>query len=469
MKRDGGSSPTATLWSAAAPPDPAMVEFTAGQDRELDRPLLRWDVIGSLGHVEGLAAAGLLSPDDRATLRGALLDLLDAVDRGALAVGPEHEDVHTAVEAWLTAREPDAGPRIHAGRSRNDQVVCDLRLWLKHRLLGVHASAERLAQGLLDWAAPHADALWPGYTHQRRAMVSSAGLWAAAHAEGVLDTLESLPALWKRVDRSPLGSAAGFGAPLPLDRAHVARALGFAAVEHNVAAVQNGRGKLEGAVLWWCVELGHDLGRLAADVVLWSGDEHGLLVLPPDLATGSSIMPHKRNPDAFELVRARAAALDGDLATALSIRARLTSGYHRDFQLLKEPLMRGVERAERSLEMAARAVPRLAVDRDRARAALGGDALATDEVQRRVEEGTPFRIAYREVAGELAAGVAFPAPSPAALLARRRMPGCVGDLDLDHPRARLEACRAWAREESRRFGAALDRLTDGRSVPAAGR
>ncbi|HUF88513.1 MAG TPA: lyase family protein [Gemmatimonadota bacterium] len=452
----------ATLWSAPATPDPAMLEFTAGEDRERDRHLLVWDVIGSLGHAEGLAAAGLLEPADDAAIRAALIEILAAVERGTLTLGPGHEDVHTAVEAWLTERAPDAGPRIHAGRSRNDQVACDVRLWLKDRLLDVHAGAAELVDALLDWAERHADALWPGYTHQRRAMVSSAGLWAGAIAEGFLDTLEGLPALWARVDRSPLGSAAGYGAPLPLDRGAAARALGFAAVEHNVAAVQNGRGKLEAAALWWLVELGHDLGRLASDVALWSADEYGLILLPPDLATGSSIMPQKRNPDVFELIRARAAALDGDLATALALRARLTSGYHRDFQLLKEPLMRGVERARGAIGMAARAVPRLAVDRARARAALAGDALATDEVMRRVEAGAPFRAAYREVAAALSAGVTLPAPTDEEIRSRRSTPGGVGDLDLDHPRARLAACRAWAGERERAFRGALARLTDPR-------
>lgn len=445
-----------TLWSPAAAPDPAMLEFTAGEDRELDRNLLFWDVVGTLGHVEGLAASGLLAPAERTALRRALHEILARVEDGLLAHGAEHEDVHTAVEEWLTAREPEAGPRVHAGRSRNDQVACDLRLWLKDRLLAVHGSAAELAGALLAWAEAHADALWPGYTHQRRAMVSSAGLWAAAHAEGVLDTLESLPALWARIDRSPLGSAAGYGVPLPLDRETAARALGFAAVEHNVAAVQNGRGKLEGAVLWWLVELGHDLGRLASDVVLWSADEYGFLVLPADLSTGSSIMPQKRNPDVFELIRARAAALDGDLVTALAIRARLTSGYHRDLQLLKEPLMRGVERARATLEMAARAVPRLAVERARARAALAGDALATDEVMRRVEAGTPFRAAYREVAGALPGDASL--PTDEELLARRRTPGGVGNLDLDHPCARLDVCRSWALTQEESFRSALARL-----------
>jgi argininosuccinate lyase len=311
-----------------------MLEFTVGTDRIVDARLLRWDVIGSLGHIEGLRASGLLSPPDYRKLRSGLRQALAAVESGALGIGPEHEDAHSAVEAWLTKRWGPAGERVHTGRSRNDQVACDLRLFLKDRLLFLHEAAAAVAEALLAFAARHRNVLWPGYTHQRRAMPSSAGLWAAAYAQGLLETLESLPALWARVDRSPLGSAAGYGVPLPLRREVAAAALGFAEVEHNVAAVQNGRGKLEAAVLAWCAELGHELSKLSSDVVLFTAEEFGWLELPADLATGSSIMPHKRNPDLFELTRARAAALEGDLVTTMTLKAKLAGGYHRDFQLL---------------------------------------------------------------------------------------------------------------------------------------
>jgi argininosuccinate lyase len=366
--------------------------------------------------------------------------------------------VHTAVEDWLTRRSPGAGERLHTGRSRNDQVACDLRLYLKDRLLAVHAAAADLAEALVAFAARHRAVLWPGYTHQRRAMPSSVALWALAYAEGVLDTLEAFPALWAQVDRSPLGSAAGYGVPLPLRREAAARALGFGGLDRAVTATQNGRGKLEAAALFWCTQLGHELGKLAQDLVLLSGEEYGFLVLPPDLATGSSIMPHKRNPDLFELTRGRAAALDADLGAVLQLKAKLPAGYHRDFQLLKEPLMRGLDRAEGMLAIMALTVPRLGVDRARAAAALDGGALATDEVMRRVEAGRPFRDAYREVKAALAAGERFPAPTPAQLVARRRSTGGVGKPDLAGARARLRAARRWAAGERRRFDAAMARL-----------
>jgi len=449
--------PMETLWGTDAPLDEAIAEFTTAEDRPWDRRLLEWDVIGSLGHVEGLRSADLLDPGDAAGLTEGLRAALAAAREGTLDPAG-YEDVHTAVEAWITERLPETGPRLHTGRSRNDQVTCDLRLWLKARLLAVHDAASAAAAALFDWAERHDDAVWPGYTHLRRAMPSSAGLWAAALGEGLVDTLESFPPVWSAVDRSPLGSAAGYGVPLPLDRDAAARALGFGAVEHNLAAVQNGRGKVEAGVAFWCVQLGHDLARLAADVILFATGEFGFLRLPPELATGSSIMPHKRNPDVFELTRARTAAAEGDLAAILRIRAGLTSGYHRDFQMIKEPTMRTVERIEATARTVARAVPLLEVDRDRAREAVSGDLLATDEVVRRVEAGVPFRTAYHEVAGELARGEVSPPLDPVDLAERRSTPGGLGDLDLDRPRDRLEELRSKVGADARRFHAAIDCL-----------
>ena len=240
-------------------------------------------------------------------------------------------------------------------------------------------------------------------------MPSSAGLWAAAYAEGLLDSIESIDGLWPRLDRSPLGSAAGYGVPLPLDRKATARALGFRDLDHNVAGVQNARGKLEAAVLHWCTELGHEMGKLSSDVILFSADEFGWLCVPADLATGSSIMPQKRNPDLFESTRARSALVEGALFTVHALKAKLPGGYHRDFQFLKAPLMRGIELTDEMLAMLALAVPRLEVDRVRGRAALTGDILATDEALRRTRAGQLFREAYGAVASELKRGVAMPA------------------------------------------------------------
>ena len=447
-----------TLWSSTTP-DQRLFEYTTGDDRQWDARLLRWDVLGSLGHIEGLRSARLITSAEYTQMRRGLREILKATARGGLQLDQRHEDVHTAVEYWLTSRAPGTGERLHTGRSRNDQVACDLRLFLKDELLKAQAAALRLAAALARFAQRHRSVLWPGYTHGRRAMPSSVGLWAGALAEGLLDTVESLPALWARVDRSPLGSAAGYGVPLPLERQVVARALGFAGLDLNVATVQGGRGKLEAAVLFWCTQLGHDVARLSQDVIVFSGEEFGYMTLPADLATGSSIMPHKRNPDLFELTRGRASAVEGDLLSVLQIKAKLSGGYHRDFQLLKEPLMRGLDRTGAMLEAVTHALPKLAVDRKRCQAALAGGALATDEVMRRVEEGRPFRSAYREVSAALKEGESFDPPAGREIISRRRSTGGLGNLGLPALKARIRKSLTWNTRERRRFDRAMNKLS----------
>jgi argininosuccinate lyase len=439
-----------------------MMQYTVGDDRYWDSRLVRWDILGSLGHVEGLRASGLLTSRDYTELKRGLRRVLATARAGRFAIEPAHEDVHSAVEDWLTRRIGDAGGRVHTGRSRNDQVACDLRLYLKHTLLQLHHSGTGLATALLDFASRHKTALWPGYTHQRRAMPSSTGLWAAGLAETLITALAAVAPLWSRVDRSPLGSAAGYGVPLPLRREVAMRALGFAALDHVVTTTQLSRGQLETAVLAWCVDLAHAASRCASDVILWSAEEFGFLELPPELATGSSIMPHKRNPDLFELTRARAAALDGDLAAVLQLRGKLSGGYHRDFQLLKEPLFRGLDRTGEMLSMMAHAVPRLKVNRERGLVALRGDALVTDEVMRRVEAGQPFRVAYRAVAQEVKEGVMFLVPSAADLVRRRRSTGGLGNLGLSVLRQHIARLDRWERRERSRFDRAMTRLAGSR-------
>lgn len=463
--RDGGRAGrregAKTLWTAADDLDAQMLAYTVGDDREWDRRLLRWDLLGSLGHLEALRGGRIVADAEYRRLRRALRSALRAAGAGELTIGPQHEDVHSAVEFWLTERFGRAGEQIHTGRSRNDQVAVDLRLFMKHEVLALHQRAAETAQVLLDFARRHRDVLWPGYTHQRSAMPSSAGLWAAAYAEGLLDTLDSVSGFWPQLNRSPLGSAAGYGVPLPLARERAARALGFAGLDQMVTSVQNARGKLEAAVLFWCTQLAHDVAKLSADVILFSAEEFGWLLLPQALATGSSIMPQKRNPDLFELTRARAASIEGALAETLALRAKLTGGYHRDFQLLKAPLGRGLGFTGEMLAMITSAVPRLEVDRARGLAALQGGVLATDEVMRRVQRGEAFRSAYREVAMGVRRGEVIPARSPKAIMSARTSTGAMGNLGLGQLTQRLRAATRWQAAERRRFDAALKRLERG--------
>ncbi|MES2304702.1 MAG: argininosuccinate lyase [Gemmatimonadota bacterium] len=449
-----------TLWSPGAAPDAQMLAYTVADDREVDSRLLRWDVLGSLGHLEALAKGKIISAKERAGMRRSLLAALKAVDAGELRITPAHEDGHSAVEFWLTKRFGDVGERLHAGRSRNDQVVTDLRLCLKDEVLTLHARMLELADALLAFAALHKRVLWPGYTHQRIAMPSSAGIWAAGYAEGLLDAAEGVHGFWNRLDRSPLGSAAGYGVPLPLAREAAAKALGFAGLDQVVTSVQGGRGTLEAAVLFWCTEAAHHCAKLSADVILFSADEFGWITLPHELSTGSSIMPQKRNPDLFELSRARGAAIEGDLATVLALKGRLAGGYHRDFQFLKAPLFRGIDRMREMLAMLTTAMPRLGVDAAAGRAALAGDVLATDEVMRRVRAGMPFRRAYREVAAQVKSGVPMPALSTADLIAARsRSTGGIGNLPLAGLRQRIRAAARWNAMRRASFARALTRLT----------
>jgi argininosuccinate lyase len=449
---------TDMLWSPGARPDPRMMAYTVGDDREVDARLLRWDVLGSLGHVEALARGRVVSARERGRMRRALLAALRAVDSGGLRIGPRHEDVHSAVELWLTDHFGEVGERIHTGRSRNDQIVVDMRLYVKHEVLLLHTLMTDFAGTLLQFAREYRRTVWPGYTHQRIAMPSSGGLWAAGYAEGLLDVADSVIGFWSRLDRSPLGSAAGYGVPLPLDREAAARALGFAGIDQVVTATQNGRGQLEAQVLFWCAAAAHECAKLSTDVILFSSDEFGWLMLPAEWSTGSSIMPQKRNPDLFELTRARSAAVEGDLAAIMALKSKLAGGYHRDFQLLKAPLWRGVDRTREMLTILNAVLPHVGVDDARAGAALRNEVFATDEVMRRVRAGAPFRRAYREVAAAVQGGGDTPRISAAALAAARTSTGAMGNLGLTALGGRLRAARRWCATESRRFAAALARL-----------
>ena len=452
---------TRTLWGGDDGLPARVAAYTVGDDGVWDSRLLPWDILGTLGHVEGLAAAGLLTGPEAGRLRSALRALLAEARAGALAVTADDEDVHTAVERALVARTGSVGEKVHTGRSRNDQVAVDLRLYLKDALLDLAGGVLDAAAALAAFAGAHRRVVLPGYTHQRRAMPSTLGLWAAGYAELLIDDLAPLGAALDLADRSPLGSAAGFGVPLPLDRERVARALGFASVQRNVTAVAATRGKLEVQALSAAWGIAYDLAKLSWDVILFSSEELGFLALPAGLATGSSIMPNKWNPDVFELTRARAALLDGYLVQAMAVAGKLPGGYHRDLQLTKAPLMRGFDTVAEMVAMIAAAVPRLEVDRGRCAAALSPDVFATDAALARVRAGVPFRAAYREIAEELRRGVA-PKPLPAAeVLAGRTASGNAGNLGL--PALRREIAQSRRRLARRResFAAALHALARG--------
>ena len=385
------------LWDRNEPLDRLVLEFTAGEDHALDDRLVAYDVRASAAHAEMLRAAGFLSESDNAAVQRALAEIGAAHARGEWRVALEEEDCHTALENRLTAAVGEAGTRIHLGRSRNDQVLAALRLWLKDELASLAGDAEAVAATLDAIAESRGALVMPGYTHMQRAMPTTLAGWAGAFAAELRDDAAGLAAAKRRADLNPLGSAAGYGVPvLALDRSLTTRALGFAAAHEPVTAVQLSRGKAEAGALFEAALLAQDLGRLAADLCLFATAEFGFVRLPAALTTGSSMLPQKRNPDLFELVRGRTGEAASALAELLAVTAKLPSGYHRDLQLIKKPLFRGLDSAGASARLLAHALPAIEFDEARMRDAVDPSLLAAERAYRMVLElGLPFREAYR--------------------------------------------------------------------------
>jgi argininosuccinate lyase len=389
------------LWDKGAPLDARVLDYTAGEDHALDERLVPYDVRASIAHAEMLNAQQLLSAGDLAALREALSALAAEHARGEWHIELADEDGQTALERHLTARCGAAGARIHLGRSRNDQVLAALRLYLRDAVPLLRAGALEVAVALETLATREPHTVLPGYTHMQQAMPSSVALWAQGFAAEIRDDAAGLTAVLRRIERSPLGSAAGYGTPgLPLDREATRARLGFASVQEPVTAVQLSRGKAEAQLLFEITLLLQDLGRFAADVLLYATREFGFIVLPEAFTTGSSIMPQKKNPDVFELIRGRSATAQACLLEALAVCAKLPSGYQRDLQLLKFPLFRGIDLALATLDILPSAITALAFQPAAIR--LDPAIHAAEEANRLVvAEGIPFREAYRRVAAKL--------------------------------------------------------------------
>ena len=389
------------LWDKGKPLDEQVLAYTAGEDALFDNRLVAHDVRASIAHAAMLREQGLLTPVDFAAITAGLAALAEEHARGLWRVELADEDVHTALEQRLTARIGQAGGRVHLGRSRNDQVLAALRLWMKDEAAALAAGARAVASALGEVAAEHPEAALPGYTHLQPAMPSSVVLWAGGFAAELEDDAQGIEACLRRIDQNPLGSAAGYGTPgLAIDREATRAGLGFAVTQEPVTAVQLARGKAEAQLLFEIHLLMGDCGRLAADLVLFATREFAFVELPEEMTTGSSIMPQKRNPDLFELVRGRGATTLGLLVEALTIPAKLPSGYHRDLQLLKAPLFKACDLARATTELLAATLPRLRFLP--AAGDLPPELFAAEEANRLVvEEGIPFREAYRRVAARL--------------------------------------------------------------------
>ncbi len=389
------------LWDKGAPLDERVLRYTAGEDHALDNRLIAYDVRASIAHAEMLNAQGLLTGENLAAIREGLTQIAAEHARGEWHVTLQHEDGQTALETLLTARIGEAGKRVHLGRSRNDQVLTAVRLYLcdvVERLAhGVHGVAEALD----DLVKRDGSVVLPGYTHMQQAMPSSVALWAGGFATELRDDADALLLVKRRASKSPLGSAAGYGSPnLPIDRASTAQTLGFESVQEPVTAVQLSRGKAESQLAFEISLVMLDVGRLASDLLLFYTQEFSFVELPDAFTTGSSIMPQKRNPDVFELIRGRTATAQACLFEILGIVSKLPSGYQRDLQLIKAALFRSIDLCLDTLSIlpAALAGVKFRADKIKLDPSIHAAAQANELV---VKEGIPFRDAYRRVGAKL--------------------------------------------------------------------
>jgi argininosuccinate lyase len=416
-----------------------VTRFTVGDDYEWDRRLLPYDVAATRAHAWGLRQIEVLSAEEWAAAQDALDALLEAFEAGDVTVTPEDEDSHTVIERFLTEAAGDVGRKLHTGRSRNDQVLAALRLYFQDALADIGGRVAALAEALCGVADRHPDLLLPGYTHLQRAMPSTVALWALGYAETLADDLDALRAVRRKVNVSPLGSAAGYGVPvLDLPREAVAERLGFRAVQTHAPAVQLARGKHELAVAHACTQVGATCNRLASDLVLYATAEFDFVELPPEHCTGSSIMPQKQNPDVLELARGYHHRLAAELQSLATGPSNLPGGYHRDLQLTKGAVMRSLQIAGDVLTALREVVAALSFKGDRTEAACTPELLATYRALKRVDEGVPFRTAYREAAA--GAGEAL---SPDAILGAYRTLGGPGQERPGAVRARLEGHADW--------------------------
>ena len=392
------------LWEKNVQVDQEVDRFTVGKDREMDLYLAKYDVLGSMAHITMLERIGLLTADELQTLLAALREIYKVADRGDFVIEEGIEDVHSQVELMLTRSLGDMGKKIHSGRSRNDQVLLDLKLFTRAQIQELVAAVTDLFEVLIAQSNRYQAVLMPGYTHLQVAMPSSFGLWFGAYAESLVDDLQLLQAAYRVCNRNPLGSAAGYGSSFPLNRQLTTDLLGFDSLDYNVVYAQMGRGKMERTVAFAMAGIAATLSKLAFDACMFNSQNFGFIKLPDQFTTGSSIMPHKKNPDVFELTRAKCNKIQGLPQQITLISNNLPSGYFRDLQIIKEVFLPAFDELKDCLRMATHMLRELKVNEhilDDERYAL---MFSVEEVNRRVLAGVPFRDAYKQVGLEIEAG-----------------------------------------------------------------
>ena len=392
------------LWEKNVQVDQEVDRFTVGKDREMDLYLAKYDVLGSMAHITMLESIGLLTAEELQTLLAALREIYKIAESGSFIIEEGIEDVHSQVELMLTRSVGDMGKKIHSGRSRNDQVLLDLKLFTRAQIQTLVTAVTELFEVLIAQSNRYQAVLMPGYTHLQVAMPSSFGLWFGAYAESLVDDLQMLQAAYRVCNRNPLGSAAGYGSSFPLNRQLTTDLLGFDSLDYNVVYAQMGRGKMERTVAFAMAGIAATLSKLAFDACLFNSQNFGFIKLPDQFTTGSSIMPHKKNPDVFELTRAKCNKIQGLPQQITLIANNLPSGYFRDLQIIKELFLPAFDELKDCLRMATHMMREVKVNEhilDDERYAL---MFSVEEVNRRVLAGVPFRDAYKQVGLEIEAG-----------------------------------------------------------------
>lgn len=398
------------LWQKTTAVAAEIEKFTVGRDAELDMELARFDVLGSLAHTQMLQSIGLLTTAELQVLQAELKNIYKSIEAGDFTIEPGVEDIHSQVELELTRRVGEAGKKIHSGRSRNDQVLVDLKLYFRHQLQEVVQEVESLFVVLQAQSEKYKHVLLPGYTHLQVAMPSSFGLWFGAYAESLLDDMQLLLAAYKVADKNPLGSAAGYGSSFPLNRQMTTDLLGFESMNYNVVYAQMGRGKTERTVAVALAAVAATVARMSMDLCLYMSQNFSFVTLPDHLTTGSSIMPHKKNPDVFELLRGKCNRLQALPTDVSMLLINLPSGYHREMQLLKESLFPAFQEIKSCLQMMAYMAQQLQVREDILKDEKYKYLFSVDAVNELVLQGVPFRDAYKAVGEQIEAGT-FQAPA----------------------------------------------------------
>jgi argininosuccinate lyase len=446
----------AKLWQKKASLEALVERFTVGEDYLVDRSLVASDCVASMAHAIMLYKIGILSDRELVDLKHALVEILHLDEQGKFRIRRSDEDCHTAIENFLSRRLGETGKKIHTGRSRNDQVLAALRLFARDFLLLFQESCLELCAALLDFAGRHSRVPMPGRTHMQIAMPSSLGLWAGAFCEEMLDNLLLVDSAYVLNNASPLGAAASYGVPLPLEREMVAELLGFARVQNNVLYVNNSRGKVEAVILDTVEQVMLSLSKLAQDLMLFSLPEFGYFSLPDEVCTGSSIMPQKKNPDVLELMRAKAATVSALSQQIKAVIRSLPSGYNRDLQETKAPFVAGIRLGLISVRVMELVIRRLVVHEEALLTGFRPEIYATDYALELVRRGVPFRDAYRRVAADLDR---LEERDPHRALAERSSSGTSGNLGLELSAGLLSSRRDDLAAERRRVGEKLAALT----------